>query len=147
WIGGAPHDVRIKRIDESVALGVVAEQGLAHRARHADTASQQRRQFVADLLAQGAEPPAQEVRHVGLENELIEIDAVQPQLLLEHAPHLPRAAADEADAMRSRRAACRAQLAQERRRTWHRTLVLGALECRAQKTAQGLELSPQIGLV
>ena len=92
-------------------------------ARQAGAPGEQRRQLVADLLAHGAEAAGEHVAQVGLEDELVELDAVERELLGEHAAHLPRRAGDEADA----RAAAGAQLAQERRGARDRLLRLGRL--------------------
>ena len=107
-LDAAGDDVAVERVDEAVGLGVVAEAGLARLGRQAGAPGEQRRQLVADLLAHGAEAAGEHVAQVGLQDELVELDAVELQLLGEHAAHLPRRAGDEADA----RAAAGAQLAQ-----------------------------------
>jgi hypothetical protein len=143
-IDPAGQQVGVQAVDDRVGLGVVAEQRLGRGGRRRlAAAGQQRRQLVRDLRAQRAEPAAQDVAHVVLEDELVVGDAVERQLGGQHRAHLGRAAADDADLV----AVGVRQRAQERGGAGVSLLVGGGLDRALGQIAEAVELGAQVGLV
>ena len=89
WRHAARQQVAVQRIDEGIALGIVAKADLAGGRSHTCPACEQRWQLVAHLLTHRAEAPGQHVLQVGLQDELVVLHTVQAQLLGQDFAHLP----------------------------------------------------------
>ena len=139
------EQIGIQRVDEGVALGVVPEQRLLALPGRLDAGGEQGRQLVADLLLERLEAELQEVAEVVLEDEPIEVNAVEAQLLGEHAPHLLRGAAEEVD----EGVACggHAELAQELRAAGDVLLLGGPLKGRPNERGEAVKVRVEVSLV
>ena len=85
----AGEEIGVERVNVRVGLGVVAEERLAAGGRglaalgHCGARAEQRRELVAELVANRAEPKAEQVLQVRLEGEAIPDDPVEAELVLE----------------------------------------------------------------
>jgi hypothetical protein len=139
---------RVHGIDERIGFPVVAEQILRRVVRRLEPATEELGQLVADLLAKTAELPAHEDLQLILEDDAVDLDAVERELVADRAPDLRRARRNEVDERPSSAPSRRvADAADQLRHPGDRDLVLGALEGNADEIAQPLELRPEIGLV
>src|SRR6185295_6403307 len=95
------------------------------------------------LPPQRPEPPPEHVAHVVLEDQLVPLDAVQLELLLQHAPHLLGRPGDDAQP----RIPALAQLADQRRGAGHGHLLVGGLQRGPHQLAERVEVRLQVRLV